>query len=157
MQSTALTVDHYFEALPPGRKEAMNKLRLVILQNIPKGFAEVMNYGMPAYVVPHSLYPAGYHCDSSLPVGLISIASQKNFIAVYHMGIYADTKLYDWFLQQYAVLQTKKPDIGKSCIRFKDVSAIPYKLIGELAAKLSVADWIKLYEKNIKKQQDSKV
>ena len=151
MQSKALTPEQYLKELPKERQEAMNKLRNEILQNIPEGFREEMSYGMIGQVVPHSLYPKGYHCDPKLPLPFMNIASQKNFIAVYHMGIYANDKLLHWFTKEYAKQASTKLDMGKSCIRFKKPEAIPYKLIGELAGKLTVADWINIYEKKYKR------
>lgn len=146
MQPDAKTVDAYFESLPEDRKQAMNHLRKVILDNIPSGFSEQMSYGMVGYVVPHSIYPPGYHCDPKLPLPFVNIASQKNFIVLYHMGIYADTSLLDWFTSEYQKYSTSKLDMGKSCIRFKKPEQIPFQLIGELIKKLSVKDWIELYE-----------
>lgn len=143
--------EEYIKQLPSERKEALSKLREIILQNLPDGFEEQMSYGMLGYVVPHSKYPAGYHCSPELPLPFLSIASQKNFVAVYHMGIYADQKLYDWFVKEYPKHCKRKLDMGKSCIRFKYMDDIPYELIGELTTKMTVDDWISLYEKNIKR------
>ncbi len=151
MQSKATTVEQYLAELPADRQKAMNELRKVIKKNIPKGFREGMGYGMMGYSVPHSLYPAGYHCDPKLPLPFMGIASQKNFIAVYHMGVYADPKLYKWFVGEYAKVGVGKLDMGKSCIRFKNPEKIPYQLIGELASKIIPAEWIALYEKKFKK------
>ncbi len=148
MQSKATTPEQYLEELPEDRKAAVNKLRNSIKKNLPKGFQEGMGYGMLGYVVPHKLYPAGYHCDPKLPLPFMSIASQKNFVAVYHMGVYADAKLYDWFTKAYEEQNLGKLDMGKSCMRFKKMDKIPYDLIGELSSKLSVADWINLYERS---------
>ena len=145
MQS-ATTPDEYCDQLPEDRKESMLKLRKEINKNIPKGFKEGMGYGMVGYCVPHSIYPAGYHCDPKLPLPFMSLASQKNFIAVYHMGIYMDQTLMDWFTAEYAKQVPGKLDMGKSCIRFKKPENIPYKLIGELASKMTVNDWIEKYE-----------
>ncbi|MEO6303418.1 MAG: DUF1801 domain-containing protein [Bacteroidia bacterium] len=150
MQSKATTVDHYLNELPEERKAPMNELRKVILKNLPKGFKECMAYGMVGYVVPLSTYPAGYHCDPSLPLGFMNIASQKNFIALYHMGMYGDAKLLKWFTDEYPKHCKAKLDMGKSCVRFKKSDQIPFKLIGELAAKITPAKWIELYEKNLK-------
>lgn len=150
MQSNATTPEEYIESLPEDRKQAINELRDVILKNLPKGFAEVVNYGMLGYVVPHSLYPAGYHCDPKLPLPFLNIASQKNFIAVYHMGLYSDKKLLEWFTGEYARQCKIKLDMGKSCIRFKKINQIPYRLIGELAGKITPQEWIATYEKYIK-------
>ncbi|MBK8350663.1 MAG: DUF1801 domain-containing protein [Saprospirales bacterium] len=151
MTSTAATPDEYIDSLPEDRKAAMSELRKVIIKNIPKGFHEEMSYGMIGYVVPHSIYPAGYHCTPKLPLPFLSIASQKNFIAVYNMGMYADEKLLNWFVSEFPKHTTAKLDMGKSCIRFKKPEQIPYKLIGELASKMTVKDWIEVYEKNYKK------
>lgn len=151
MNSLANSPQEYLNLLPEERKIAFLKLRESILSNIPKGFTEEMNYGMLGYVVPHSIYPKGYHCNAKLPLPFINIASQKNFISFYHMGIYADKKLFDWFVAEYPKHSNAKLDIGKSCIRFKKMDAIPYELIGELVSKISVMDWIKCYEFTFKK------
>ena len=150
MQSKAATPEEYVESLPDDRREAINKLRKVIRKNLPKGFAEEMSYGMIGYVVPHKLYPKGYHCDPKLPLPFLNIASQKNFIALYHMGIYMNPKLLDWFTNEYPKHSKKKLDMGKSCLRFKKPDEIPYDLIGELASKVTVAEWVSLYEKALK-------
>ena len=146
MQSIASTPQEYIDALPPERKAAMEELRQNILENLPTGFSETMSYGMLGYVVPHSIYPAGSHCDTKLPLPFINIASQKNFIALYHMGIYLDNELLDWFVSEFQEQSKSKLDIGKSCIRFKRMDQIPYKLIGQLASKISVHEWISKYE-----------
>lgn len=151
MQSDAKSPQEYIESLPEDRKIALSKLRAAILQNLPEGFEEVMSYGMLGYVVPHSLYPAGYHCTPELPLPFMSIASQKNFIAVYHMGIYMDKDLYDWFTAEYAKQSKYKLDMGKSCIRFKKMEQIPFELIGDLAAKMTTDQWINCYEKALKR------
>lgn len=146
------SVDNYYNALPEERKEAMSKLRETISQNLPEGFTECISYNMPSFVVPHSLYPKGYHCDPKIPLPYISIASQKNFISLYHMGIYADNKLLTWFEEAYKSLNIGKLDMGKSCIRFKKTDAIPYDLIAELSKKQTPQDWIALYESNFVKK-----
>ena len=146
MTSKATTPDQYVEELPVDRKEAVTELRKIISKNIPKGFKEEMNYGMIGYVVPHSLYPAGYHCDTKMPLPFMNVASQKNFIAVYHMGIYAKPDLLKWFLEEFPKHSKKKLDMGKSCLRFKKPEDIPLKLIGELAQKITVKEWINIYE-----------
>lgn len=149
MQSKADTPKAYLNSLPEERKKPMNELRKQIVKNLPKGFEEGMLYGMLGYYVPHSIYPAGYHVTPESPLPFINIASQKNFIAVYHMGLYADKKLLDWFTKEYAKQMKTKLDMGKSCIRFKKPDQIPFELIGALAGKMSVKDWIVLYEKGI--------
>lgn len=146
MQSTAKSPDVYIQEIPEERKESFSKLRQSILDNLPKGFEEQMSYGMIGYVIPHTIYPNGYHCDPKLPLPIMSIASQKNFIAVYHMGIYMDQQLLDWFVTEYPKHTKAKLDMGKSCIRFKKPEQIPFSLIGELTHKLSVEKYISLYE-----------
>ena len=148
MQSKATTVEQYLSEVPPERQAAMNKLRNVISKNLPKGFKEGMGYGMMGYSVPHSIYPAGYHCNPKDPLPFAGMASQKNSINFYHMGIYADPKLLKWFTDEYAKTGLGKLDMGKSCIRFKKPENIPYKLIGELCSKVTVERWIEVYEKN---------
>jgi hypothetical protein len=151
MQSKATTPEQYLSELPEDRKEAMLKLRNAIKENLPQGFEEVISYGMLGYVVPHSIYPSGYHCNPKLPLPFINLASQKNFIALYHMGIYANKNLESWFVSEYPKHVKTKLDMGKSCIRFKKIDDIPFDFIGELAAKVSVEDWISNYEKAFRK------
>ena len=152
MQSKASTPDAYVKSLPADRKAPISELRKVVKKNLPKGFTEVMQYGMLSYVVPHSIYPDGYHCKPSDPLPFLGVASQKNFISVYHMGIYADPKLLKWYATAYAkFLGSKKIDMGKSCLRFKKPEQIPYKLIGELAAKMTPKNWIEMYERKFKR------
>jgi uncharacterized protein YdhG (YjbR/CyaY superfamily) len=151
MQSLAKTPQDYINELPSDRKEAFQKLRDVILKNLPEGFTEVMSYGMIGYVVPHSLYPKGYHVNPKLPLGWMNIASQKNFIALYHMGLYGSGELLAWFKKEYPKHSKTKLDMGKSCIRFKKPDQIPYDLIGELAGKVTPQEWIEIYENLIKK------
>lgn len=151
MQSTQTTVEEYLKELPADRLEAIDKLRKVIKKNLPKGFEERMSYGMIGYVVPHSLYPKGYHCDPKLPLPFINLASQKNFIALYHMGIYSSSELLKWFQEEYSKQCKSKLDMGKSCIRMKKMEDIPYELIGELCKKMSPKDWIDRYEKVLSK------
>ena len=151
MESKARTTKEYIAELPEDRKEPISKLRETILKNLPRGFEEVMSYGMIGYVVPHSLYPAGYHVNPELPLPFINIASQKKFIALYHMGIYSDKDLLNWFVSEYPKHVKTKLDMGKSCIRFKNTNNIPYKLIGELVSKMSAEQWINKYEQAWKK------
>jgi uncharacterized protein YdhG (YjbR/CyaY superfamily) len=151
MQIKADSPDEYIAQLPDDRKSVMEKLRRTILEKLPKGFKEEMNYGMIGYVVPHSIYPKGYHVTPDLPLPFINIASQKNFVAVYHMGIYSDPELLEWFTTEYPKHNKLKLDMGKSCIRFKKPDQIPFDLIGELASKVSVEDWVNNYEKNVKR------
>ena len=153
MQYDANTVDEYINQLPEERKEVLTKLRAVINKNLPKGFVEQINYKMPGYVVPHSMYPGGYHCSPELPLPFMNIASQKNFVALYHSGIYADKELLDWFMGEYPKYVQTKLDMGKSCIRFKKMETIPHDLIAELCQKMTPQAWIAVYEKNIKNRK----
>jgi hypothetical protein len=151
MISKAATPEQYLKDLPADRKVPVMKLRDTVLKNLPKGFKEVMSYGMLGYVVPHELYPQGYHCDPKQPLPFANIASQKNFIAFYHMGLYMNPKLLKWFTEEYPKQSTAKLDMGKSCIRFKKAEHIPYELIGDLVKKISVDEWIKIYEGVLKR------
>jgi uncharacterized protein YdhG (YjbR/CyaY superfamily) len=144
MQSTAATVAEYYASLPVERAEAIAKIAKLIKKNI-KGLEECMYYGSVGFVVPKKIFPAGYHCDPKLPLGFINIASQKNFIALYHMGIYGDANLLEWFTTNYPKHSTKKLDMGKSCIRFKKVEDIPYALLEELFQKMDMQQWINCY------------
>ena len=156
MKKPVNEVEEYIQAIPQERKHAFTELRKIMKKNLPKGFTEVMNYGMVGYVVPHDIYPNGYHCNPKLPLPFISIASQKNFIALYHMGLYLDKDLFEWFQDKYKKESGTKPDMGKSCIRFKKPDEIPLKLIAELAKKISVKAWINAYEEQISKTNRKK-
>ena len=151
MKKNVRTPDEYIALLPAERKNCIQKLRQIILQNIPKGFEETINYGMIGYVIPHSSYPEGYHCDPKLPLPFINIGSQKNYVSLYHMGIYALPELLEWFVTAYPKHSKKKLDMGKSCIRFKNPDDIPFALIGELCTKMTPTDWISLYEKQLRR------
>jgi hypothetical protein len=151
MKTEVKTVEDILMNVPSDRLEAFYKLHEVIVKNLPKGFEPSISYGMLGYVVPHKLYPAGYHCKPSEPLPFASIASQKNTINFYHMGMYSDKKIYDWFVSEFPKHTSQKLDIGKSCVRFKKFDDIPYKLIGELMKKMSMKDWINLYEGNLRR------
>ena len=150
MKIKAENIEEYFANIPEERRDPMNKLRAIINKNIPKEFTEMLNYGMPGWVVPFSVYPDGYHCNPKLPVPFINIASQKHFIGFYHMGIYANPELYKWFVNEYPKHCSRKLDMGKSCIRLKNIEEIPYKLLAELCTKMTANDWIELYEEKLK-------
>jgi len=152
MQYEANSPDEYITQIPEERKVIMRKLRCIIKDNLPSGFEEGMNYKMIGYYVPHSIYSEGYHCDTSLPLPFINIASQKNSINLYHMGIYANKELFDWFVAEYPKYSKRKLDMGKSCIRFKKVTEIPFDLIAELCKKMTVNQWIDIYESKIKRK-----
>ncbi|MDB9806000.1 DUF1801 domain-containing protein [Crocinitomicaceae bacterium] len=151
MTIKASTPEEYIQNLPEDRISPVGKIRQIILKNLPKGFEEGIGYGMLSYHVPKTIYPAGYHCDTMLPLPFMNVASQKNFVALYHMGMYANPKLLEWFVTEYPKHSSKKLDMGKSCVRFKKMEDIPFELIGELVTKMSVQDWVDLYEKNYKK------
>lgn len=149
MKNPAKTIDEYLQNVSKVRSESFEKLYSTVRENIPADFQETITYGMRGWVVPHTLYPKGYHCDPSLPLPFISIASQKNFIAIYHRRIYTDKKLLYWFVSEYPKHAKYKLDMGESCVRFKKVSDILFVLIAELTRKISAGNWIKLYEKNL--------
>ena len=151
MQYKANSPEDYIKQLPEERQPVIQKLHETILTNLPKGFEEVISYGMIGFVVPHSIYPSGYHCTPELPLPFMNLASQKNFVAVYHMGMYAKKELLDWFTAEFPKRSTRKLDMGKSCIRFKNIDDIPYKLLGELASKMTMDEWIGIYESQFKK------
>lgn len=153
MQYQAKSPEDYIGQAPEERKEALIKLRDVFKNKLPKGFEEGIQYGMIGYYVPHSMYPDGYHCNPKEPLPFMSFASQKNSVNLYHMGIYSKKGLYDWFVSEYQKQCKRKLDMGKSCIRFKHLEDIPYKLLGELASKITVDEWINMYESNIKKKK----
>ena len=149
MHSQATSVEEYIGSVSDRFKDALILLRKTILNYLPDGFEEVLSYGMIGYVVPKSIYPKGYHCDSLQPLPFIHIAVQKNHISLYHMGIYANPELFAWFTSEYTKYTKMKPDMGKSCIRFKNVNQIPHVLIAELAKRITVAEWIKFYETTV--------
>ena len=151
MKYKASTVEEYIASLPEDRIDVFLKLRQVIKENIPKEFEECLSYGMPGFAVPHSIYPAGYHCKPEEPLPFISLGNQKNFIGFYHMGIYQFPEIADWFEREYLSLRIGKLDMGKSCIRLKKMEKIPYDLIGELCRKITVEEWIAVYEKEMKR------
>lgn len=150
MKAQGKTVEDILINLPADRAEPFNKLHDVIVKNLPKGFEAAISYGGLGYVVPHTLYPGGYHCKPSEPLPFAGIASQKGSINFYHMGVYSDPELLEWFVSEYPKHSKQKLDMGKSCVRFKKLDEIPYTLIGELMKKMSVKDWIEKYEEAYK-------
>lgn len=153
MQYKATSPEDYISQVPEERQEALIKLRKVINNNLPNGFEEGIQYGMIGYYVPHSIYPDGYHCKPAEPLPFMSFASQKNSVNLYHSGIYAVPEIHDWFVNEYPKHCKRKLDMGKSCIRFKKLDEIPFDLIGELSAKLSVDEWVEIYEKAVKNRK----
>ena len=146
MQSKAVTPEEYINEIPQHQLQSFLELRKAIVENLPEGYEEQMSYGMIGYVVPYSIYPKGYHVKPKVPLPLMNLAAQKNFIALYHMGIYANKQLLDWFTQEYPNHSKLKLDMGKGCIRFKNMDQIPYTLIGELVQKMKPEEWVDLYE-----------
>jgi len=145
------SIEEYISSLAADRKSPIIELINVIDKNIPSGFEKIMNYGMPSFVVPHSMYPNGYHCNTTLPLPFIGVANLKSSISLYHMGLYTDSGLLSWFESKYPKHSHTKLNMGKSCIRFKKFNEIPYELIGVLATKMNMKNWIDIYEKNIKR------
>jgi uncharacterized protein YdhG (YjbR/CyaY superfamily) len=151
MKTPETTIVEILANVPEDRKEAFAQLHHTIVANLPEGFEPGISYGMLGYVIPHSLYPAGYHCKPAEPLPFASIASQKNSINLYHMGIYQDPSLMEWFVAEYPKHSQQKLDMGKSCLRFKKTEHIPYDLLGQLMQKMTAEQWIALYERNLKK------
>ena len=150
-------VDDYIGSAAPEMRDGLARLRQTIRDAIPPGFSEEMSYGMIGWVVPREAYPAGYHCDPSLPVPFLALAAQKRYISFYHLGLYAAPDLYEWFVSEYGKLgYRRKLDMGKSCIRFKYPDEIPYDLIKELVGKMTLAGWLELYEHSIKDRNATK-
>jgi Domain of unknown function (DU1801) len=141
MTSQAKTVEEYLQALPVDRRATMNAVREVILANLPNGYEECMNYGMIGYVVPHRLYPAGYHCDPKLPLPFACLGSQKNHMAIYLMTVYGDPATENWFRKAWQA-SGKKLDMGKSCVRFKKLEDVPLDVIGQVVARTPVKNYI---------------
>lgn len=151
MRIRANNVEEYYSNIPEERETAMNKLRQTISDSLPEGFEESLSYGMPGWEVPHSIYPDGYHCKTEEPLPFMGLASQKNSINFYHMGMYANPSLLEWFVNEYPKHCIRKLDMGKSCVRFKKIEEIPYDLIAELCHKMTPKEWIEIYERKIKK------
>ena len=153
MQIPADSIQDYLSKVPEERKEAFTKIFETISKNLPKGFQTNLSYGMIGWSVPLETFPAGYHCSPGTPLPFINLASQKNFIALYHMGIYANDELLNWFVEEYPKHSKRKLDMGKSCIRFKKPDEIPFDLIAELCKKMSPKDWISIYEKMLNREK----
>ena len=152
MKANGTTVMDILSNIPSDKAEHFNQLHDIIVKNLPIGFEAGISYGGLGYVIPHTLYPAGYHCKPIEPLPFAGISSQKNSINFYHMGMYSDPLLYEWFVTEYPKHSKQKLDIGKSCVRFKKLDDIPFKLIGELMRKMSAQEWINLYESKLKKK-----
>jgi hypothetical protein len=146
MKSKATTVDEILHDVDPDRRPFFHELHQTIIDNLPDGFEPAISYGGLGYVVPHSVYPEGYHCKPQEPLPFAGIAAQKGSINFYHMGLYADETLMQWFVGEYSKHSSRKMDMGKSCVRFKKHKEIPLPLIGELMRKMSAVQWIQIYE-----------
>ncbi|MBM3452765.1 MAG: DUF1801 domain-containing protein [Bacteroidetes bacterium] len=146
-----MTVKEYIDNVSEDRRGVFLQVLEAIRKGIPADFEECISYGMIGFVVPHSIYPKGYHCDPKLPLPFVSVSNQKNSINIYHMGIYADAKLLEWFVESYKHSTNSKLDMGKSCIRFNPKKDIPYSLIKKLCGKINAHEWIELYESAFKK------
>lgn len=151
MQINAFSVEDYISKIPEERQEVFRKFFDTVNDNLPEGFQETPAYGMVGWAVPLEKYPAGYHCTPGSPLPFMALASQKNFIAFYHMGMYADPQLLDWFVAEYPKYSKRKLDMGKSCVRFRKMDDIPFELIAEVSKKITLEEWIALYEKQYKK------
>lgn len=152
MQIPATSVEDYISQIPEERQEVLKKMFNTIRENLPHGFEHGISYGMIGWQVPLETYPEGYHCNPGLALPFMSLASQKNFIALYHMGLYAKPELLEWFVAEYPKYSKRKLDMGKSCVRFKKIDDIPFELIAELSKKMTVDEWIDIYESNFKKK-----
>ena len=152
MQYKATSAEDYISQVPQERQNTLKRLRKTIVDNLPKGFEEGIQYGMIGYYVPHSIYPDGYHCTPETPLPFMNFASQKNSVNLYHSGIYAKKELHDWFGNEYPKYCSRKLDMGKSCIRFKNLDEIPFDLIAELTRKMTCDEWISIYESALKKK-----
>jgi hypothetical protein len=153
MQSKATTVSAYLASLPPDRRKAIESVRAVILANLDKDYEEGMQYGMIGYYVPHRVYPSGYHVDAEHPLPFAALASQKNYMSVYVMGLYcgcvdgvSDNALAKWFNEAWAKTG-KKLDKGKACIRFKKLDDLALDVLGEAIRRLPAKKYIEVYEK----------
>jgi hypothetical protein len=149
MRSEAKTVEEYLAELPEDRREALQAVRQTILDNLPEGYEEGMQYGMIGYFLPHSVYPPGYHCDPKQPLPFAGMASQKNHMSIYLMCIYGDPKQEEWFRKAWAKTG-KKLDMGKSCVRFKRIDDVPLKVIGQAVKRVPARKFIDYYESTIK-------
>lgn len=155
MTSKAKTVKEYLASLPEDRRAAIAAVREVILNHLPKGYEEGMQYGMIGYYVPHSVFPAGYHCDPKQPLPFASLAAQKNHMALYLMCIYGDAKLRRWF-ESACEGSGKKLDMGQCCVRFKKLEDLPLDVVGKTIARVPVADYVARYEQTLQATRSRK-
>ena len=153
MQSSAATVQDYLDGLPPERRVIVETVREVILANLDTDYSEDMQYGMIGYAVPHSVFPAGYHCDPSQPLPFAGIASQKNYVSIYLMGMAwsPDSEDMQWLRAAWPASGKKKLDMGKSCIRFKKLDDIALDVIGEAIRRVPAQEFIARYLRTLAK------
>jgi uncharacterized protein YdhG (YjbR/CyaY superfamily) len=145
MPAAPSTVEEYLAALPKDRREALDAIRKVIRKNLPKGYEEGIQYGMIGYFVPHSLYPAGYHCDPKQPLPFVHLASQKNHMAIYLFCLYMDEEAMERFTTAWQ--QTgKKLDMGKSCVRFKKLDQVALDVVADAIRAIPVKDFVAHYD-----------
>ena len=142
-------IETYLAAIPEARKPSFLRLLKIVKEYLPQGFEICFNYGMIGFIIPLSRYPEGYHVKANTPLPFINLANQKNFIALYHMGLYANKELMNWFVNEFPSHSKRKLDMGKSCIRFKKPEEIPFELIKDLEQKMTCEDWIACYESQI--------
>ena len=145
------TNEDHLKTVEIDKRPTFTKLYQTIKNNIPAGFVEELTYKMIGFVVPKSVYPSGYDCNSKLPLPFINLAANKNYISLHHLGLYFDASLLDWFQSEYPKYCNTKLDMGKGCIRFKKMDDIPFDLISELIQKSTVEKWITIYENHVKK------
>lgn len=139
MKSKATTIEGYLEGLPEDRQDAIRAVRRVILKRLPKGYQEVVQYGMLGYVVPLEKFPAGYLNRKNEPLPYICLASQKNYMSIYMMSVYGEAEAE--FRRQYAATG-KRLDMGKCCMRFKKLDDLPLEVIGNAVARYPVSQWV---------------
>lgn len=148
VKNSATTVEEYLQGLPADRRVAVSAVRKSILASLPEGYVECISYGMIGYVVPHSLYPAGYHCNPKLPLPYACVGSQKNHMALHLMTVYGDPAMEKWFRKAWTDTG-KKLDMGKACVRFKKLEDVPLDVIGQVIARVTVKNYIARVEKLI--------
>lgn len=157
MQSSAATPQAYLAALPDERRAILTAVRDVILANLDPQYAELMQYGMLSYVIPHSIYPVGYHCDAKQPVPFAAIASQKNHISLYLMGLYVgcagtdETNDATWFREAWTASGKKQLDMGKACVRVKKIDDVPLDVVGEAIRRMPTQRYLALYKATLAK------
>lgn len=144
----AKNLTEYLASLPDDRRKAIRAIRAAINKGLPKGYKEGIQYGMPGWFVPHSIYPDGYHCDPKQPVPFAGLASQKSHIGIYLMCIYGQPKHQKWFVDAWKKTG-KRLDMGKACVRVKKLEDVPLEVITEAVARVPVDEYLAFYTKRI--------